>query len=54
MTAAGVARCLELQAEPDLKLNDIFRVLEQKMNDQTSLTHWQVRQSVRSRRHRHT
>ena len=36
-TAAGVAQCLELQAEPNLELNDIFRTLEEKMNNQTML-----------------
>ena len=36
-TAAGVAQCLELQAEPNLELNDIFRALEEKMSDQTRL-----------------
>ena len=36
-TAAGVATCLELQAEPNVGVNDIFLALEQKMNDQTRL-----------------
>jgi hypothetical protein len=35
--AAGVAQCLDLQAEPNLGLNEIFRILQEKMSDQTKL-----------------
>lgn len=35
--AAGVARCLELQAEPNIGLNHIFKALEEKMSNQTKL-----------------